>query len=50
MRWHKDKRVETDDVLKHPADAKRWKHFDFSLEHRNVRLGLASLSLICSVI
>ncbi|TYJ97708.1 uncharacterized protein E5676_scaffold1251G00010 [Cucumis melo var. makuwa] len=28
MRWHKDKRVETDDVLRHPADAEGWKHFD----------------------
>ena len=28
MRWHKDKRVETDGVLRHPADAEGWKCFD----------------------
>ncbi|KAA0042997.1 hypothetical protein E6C27_scaffold75G00710 [Cucumis melo var. makuwa] len=27
-RWHRDKRVETDDVLRHPADPEGWKHFD----------------------
>ncbi|KAA0066392.1 uncharacterized protein E5676_scaffold602G00520 [Cucumis melo var. makuwa] len=27
MRRHKDKRVETDDVLRHPADVEGWKHF-----------------------
>ncbi|KAA0053772.1 uncharacterized protein E6C27_scaffold135G001570 [Cucumis melo var. makuwa] len=47
MRWHRDKRVETDDVLRHPADAEGWKHFDsefpdFASDPRNVRLGLAS--------
>ncbi|KAA0047138.1 uncharacterized protein E6C27_scaffold21628G00010 [Cucumis melo var. makuwa] len=47
MRWHKDKRVDTEDVLRHPADAAGWKHFDkefpqFASEPRNVRLGLAS--------
>ncbi|KAA0054741.1 uncharacterized protein E6C27_scaffold437G00120 [Cucumis melo var. makuwa] len=47
MRWHRDKRVETDDVLRHPADAEGWKHFDsefsdFASDSRNVRLGLAS--------
>ncbi|KAL0536338.1 hypothetical protein IC582_025284 [Cucumis melo] len=47
MRWHMDKRVETDDVLRHPADAEGWKHFDsefpdFASDPRNVRLGLAS--------
>ncbi|TYK23754.1 uncharacterized protein E5676_scaffold1607G00730 [Cucumis melo var. makuwa] len=45
MKWHKDKRVETDDVLRHPADIEGWKHFDsefsnFASEPRNVRLGL----------
>ncbi|KAA0055996.1 CACTA en-spm transposon protein [Cucumis melo var. makuwa] len=44
---HKDKRVETDDVLRHPADAEEWKHFDsefpdFASDPWNVRLGLAS--------
>ncbi|KAL0555887.1 hypothetical protein IC582_004388 [Cucumis melo] len=47
MRWHRDKRVEIDDVLRHPADAEGWKHFDsefpdFASDPRNVRLGLAS--------
>ncbi|KAA0043334.1 CACTA en-spm transposon protein [Cucumis melo var. makuwa] len=42
-----DKRVETDDVLRHPADAEGWKHFDsefpdFASDPRNVHLGLAS--------
>ncbi|TYK08865.1 hypothetical protein E5676_scaffold87G00550 [Cucumis melo var. makuwa] len=36
-----------EDVLRHPADAERWKHFDyefleFALDPRNVRLGLTS--------
>lgn len=46
MRWHKDKRVESNGVLRHPADAEGWKHFDkqfpsFAAEPRNVRLSLA---------
>ncbi|XP_028114990.1 uncharacterized protein LOC114312895 [Camellia sinensis] len=46
MRWHIDKRVD-DGVGRHPADCKEWKEFDlhyleFSLETRNVRLGLAT--------
>ncbi|KAL0546349.1 hypothetical protein IC582_016257 [Cucumis melo] len=46
MRWHRDKRVETDDVLRHPANAEGWKHFDsefpdFASDPRNVHLGLA---------
>ncbi|TYK23082.1 uncharacterized protein E5676_scaffold142G00610 [Cucumis melo var. makuwa] len=28
MRWHKDKRVEVDDVLRHPTNVEGWKHFD----------------------
>ncbi|TYK07729.1 uncharacterized protein E5676_scaffold105G001620 [Cucumis melo var. makuwa] len=41
MRWHRDKRVETNDVLRHQADAEGWKHFDseypdFSSDPRNV--------------
>ncbi|TYK21912.1 Transposon, En/Spm-like protein [Cucumis melo var. makuwa] len=28
MRWHKDKRCETEGILQHPADAEGWKHFD----------------------
>ncbi|KAA0054221.1 CACTA en-spm transposon protein [Cucumis melo var. makuwa] len=47
MRWHRDKHVKTDDVLRHPADAEGWKHFDsefpdFAFNPRNVHLGLAS--------
>ncbi|KAA0066001.1 uncharacterized protein E5676_scaffold120G00360 [Cucumis melo var. makuwa] len=47
IRWHRDKRVETDDVLRHSADAEGWKHFDFEFsdfasDPQNVRLGLAS--------
>ncbi|KAA0067968.1 hypothetical protein E6C27_scaffold138G001540 [Cucumis melo var. makuwa] len=43
MRWHRDKRVETDDVLRHPADAEGWKHFDsefsdFASDPRNGRV------------
>ena len=44
MRWHHECRVK-DDILRHRADAKGWKHFDethkkFGSEPRNVRLGL----------
>lgn len=28
MRWHKDKRVREDDVLRHPADSKIWEDLD----------------------
>ncbi|TYK20349.1 uncharacterized protein E5676_scaffold228G00450 [Cucumis melo var. makuwa] len=46
MRWYRDKRVETDDVLRHPADAEDWyfdsEYPDFASDPRNVRLGLAS--------
>ncbi|KAM6569640.1 hypothetical protein CsatB_017625 [Cannabis sativa] len=47
MRWHYSKRPKEDDVIRHPADAEEWKHFDrrhpsFALEPRNVRLGLAT--------
>ncbi|KAA0062348.1 uncharacterized protein E6C27_scaffold154G001100 [Cucumis melo var. makuwa] len=47
MRLHRDKHVEINDVLRHPADAEVWKHFDFefpdfTFDPRNVRLGLAS--------
>ncbi|XP_004289416.1 PREDICTED: uncharacterized protein LOC101293241 [Fragaria vesca subsp. vesca] len=46
MIWHFEDRVK-DGVLRHPADAEAWKHFDqihplFDDEHRNVRLGLAT--------
>ncbi|KAK2634641.1 hypothetical protein Ddye_029433 [Dipteronia dyeriana] len=47
MRWHKEKRVDTEGILRHPADANAWKEFDknhnwFAQDPRNVRLGLAS--------
>ncbi|XP_074579109.1 uncharacterized protein LOC141835604 [Curcuma longa] len=47
MRWHKEKRVVTDGVLRHPADSESWKEFDMSHElfagdPRNIRLGLAT--------
>ncbi|KAA0036734.1 uncharacterized protein E5676_scaffold110G00810 [Cucumis melo var. makuwa] len=47
MRWHRDKRVEIDDVLRHLADVEWWKHFDsefpdFASNPRIVRFGLAS--------
>ncbi|TYJ98352.1 uncharacterized protein E5676_scaffold232G00840 [Cucumis melo var. makuwa] len=47
MRWHRDKRAEIDDVLRHSTNAEGWKHFDcefsdFSSDPRNMHLGLAS--------
>ncbi|KAA0026143.1 gamma-aminobutyrate transaminase POP2 [Cucumis melo var. makuwa] len=33
MRWHRDKRVETDDVLRQLTDAEGWKHFDCEFPH-----------------
>ncbi|KAA0035398.1 uncharacterized protein E5676_scaffold862G00580 [Cucumis melo var. makuwa] len=47
IRWNKDKRIETDDVLRHPADVEGWKHFDydfpdFACDPRNMHLGFAS--------
>ncbi|GKA73952.1 transposon protein, CACTA, En/Spm sub-class [Tanacetum coccineum] len=47
MRWHKDVRVNDDNVATHPADSEAWKHFDrefplFANDPRNVRLGLAT--------
>ncbi|WVZ63949.1 hypothetical protein U9M48_013539 [Paspalum notatum var. saurae] len=46
MRWHSESRTK-DGFLRHPADSPAWKNFDaiypqFSLEDRNVRLGLAT--------
>lgn len=46
MRWHYDERID-DGILRHPADARAWKHFDathinFSQDPRNVRIGLCS--------
>ena len=47
MRWHKEKRVEQEGVLRHPSDSESWKHFDmqypqFAQDPRNVRLGLST--------
>ena len=47
MRWHKEKRINEDGVLRHPADSEAWKDMDtrfpwFSQDPRNVRLGLAT--------
>ncbi|KAK9267622.1 hypothetical protein L1049_010053 [Liquidambar formosana] len=47
MRWHKEKRIAEENVLRHPVDSIAWKEFDkehdwFAQEPRNVRLGLAS--------
>ncbi|XP_062080241.1 uncharacterized protein LOC133784996 [Humulus lupulus] len=47
MRWHKEEHVDTEGVLRHPADAEVWKDFDrqypdFAKESRNVRLGFAT--------
>ncbi|XP_004510005.1 uncharacterized protein [Cicer arietinum] len=46
LRWHAEERSR-DGRLRHPADGQAWKEFDtkhqdFSLETRNIRLGLAS--------
>ena len=46
MRWHKEKRLHEDGVLRHPADSEVWKDFDnqypwFAHDARNFRLGLA---------
>ncbi|KAL2492096.1 Uncharacterized protein Adt_27724 [Abeliophyllum distichum] len=47
MRWHSERRVEVEGVLRHPADGEAWKEFDklypeFMRDPRNVRLGLAT--------
>ncbi|KAI3462194.1 hypothetical protein Pfo_018857 [Paulownia fortunei] len=47
MRWHKEKMVETDGILRHPTDTKSWKEFNrlyetFVDDPRNIRLGLAT--------
>ena len=46
MRWHAEERHD-DGILRHHADSDTWKDFDkkhveYSLELRNVRLGLAT--------
>nr|XP_027087916.1 uncharacterized protein LOC113709365 isoform X2 [Coffea arabica] len=47
MRWHKEKCVHDDNIMRHPADSEAWKDFDrlhpdFAVDPRNVRLGLAT--------
>ncbi|XP_027120615.1 uncharacterized protein [Coffea arabica] len=47
MRWHKERRVDNENMMRHPADSLVWKNFDrnhksFAENPRNVRLGLAS--------
>ncbi|GJX36741.1 uncharacterized protein Tco_0248298, partial [Tanacetum coccineum] len=47
MRWHKEKRINDDNILRHPADSEAWKHLDkvdpsFANDPRSVRLGLAT--------
>ncbi|XP_012830522.1 PREDICTED: uncharacterized protein LOC105951618 isoform X2 [Erythranthe guttata] len=47
MRWHKDRKIEEDDTMIHPADSEVWKDLDkqypwFAQDPRNVRLGLAT--------
>ncbi|GKA72993.1 hypothetical protein Tco_0779209 [Tanacetum coccineum] len=47
MRWHKEKRINDDNILRHPADTEAWKHLDkvdppFANDPRSVRLGLAT--------
>ena len=47
MKWHKEKRVNEENIMRHPADSESWKEFDkihesFAQDPRNVRLGLAS--------
>ncbi|KAL0329093.1 UNVERIFIED_CONTAM: hypothetical protein Sradi_4896000, partial [Sesamum radiatum] len=47
MRWHKEKLVHENDVMRHPADSELWRDFDkkyplFADDPRSVRIGLAS--------
>ncbi|KAK3205707.1 hypothetical protein Dsin_019753 [Dipteronia sinensis] len=47
MSWHKEKRMDTKSVLRHPTDSNTWKEFDkqypvSAQDPRNVRLGLAT--------
>lgn len=47
MKWHKEKHVIKEGVLRHSADCEAWKDFDksfpwFAQDPHNVRLGLAS--------
>ncbi|XP_042964708.1 uncharacterized protein LOC122298930 [Carya illinoinensis] len=47
MRWHKEHSVDDENMMRHPRDSVGWKEFDqehisFSVDARNVRLGLAN--------
>ncbi|KAL3830913.1 hypothetical protein ACJIZ3_019715 [Penstemon smallii] len=47
MRWHANRKIESDDTMVHPADSVAWKDFDkkypwFGQDPRNIRLGFAS--------
>ena len=47
MRWHKEKRIDDGNIMRHPADSEAWKYFDklypdFGHDPRNVRFGLAT--------
>ena len=47
MRWHKERIISNDDILRHPSDGEAWKQFneefpDFASDARNVRLGLST--------
>ncbi|KAL0300328.1 UNVERIFIED_CONTAM: hypothetical protein Sangu_3127200 [Sesamum angustifolium] len=47
MRWHKEKLVHENDVMRHPNDSELWRDFDksyplFADDPRNIRIGLAS--------
>ena len=46
-RWHKDKRVAQDNIMRHPADGEAWKFFDkefdwFPKDACNIKLGIAT--------
>ncbi|XP_022149986.1 uncharacterized protein LOC111018268 [Momordica charantia] len=47
MRWHKERRLDVEGVLRHQADGEAWKEFDkqyswFARDSRNVRLTLVT--------
>ncbi|KAL0454975.1 UNVERIFIED_CONTAM: hypothetical protein Slati_0836700 [Sesamum latifolium] len=47
MRWHKERRKDEIDNMRHPTDSPAWKYFDeqyphFSQDSRNMKLGLGT--------
>ena len=45
--WHKEKRVQEANIMRHPGDGDAWKYFDekhgeFAKDARNLRLGFAT--------